>query len=108
MRSGDGGTIADLSVSHHKSLQLMRQHYRQLEEMVRAAESRKTSITLHIHKVCVFVHSESHTCSVQPSDTLGQIIIQTKRSSSFKIFITIEIGAVKVSFYRGIKYSECP
>lgn len=51
MRSGDGGTIADLSVSHHKSLQLMRQQSRQLEEMVTTAETRKAKITHHIHEV---------------------------------------------------------
>ena len=51
MRSGDGGTIADLSVSHHKSLQLMRQQSRQLEDIVRTAETRKAKITQHIHEV---------------------------------------------------------
>lgn len=51
MRSGDGGTIADLSVSHHKSLQLMNQQCRELEDMVRTAEAKKARTTQHIHKV---------------------------------------------------------
>ena len=61
MRSGDGGTVADLTVSHHKSLQLMRQQNRQLEDLVRDAETRKAKITQHIHKV---FHEDTHNNSL--------------------------------------------
>ena len=43
--------MADLTVSHHRSLQLMNQQKRELEELVRAAETRKTRITQRIHQV---------------------------------------------------------
>ena len=43
--------MADLTVSHHRSLQLMNQQKRELEELVRATETRKTRITQRIHQV---------------------------------------------------------
>ena len=51
MRSGDGGTVAALTVSHHKSLLLMREQSRQLEEVVRSEGERKRRVTQHIHQV---------------------------------------------------------
>ena len=49
LRSGDAGTIADLVLSHHKSLQLMADYCQQLETSGREIEKWKTSLTQHIH-----------------------------------------------------------
>ena len=49
LRSGDGGTIADLVLSHHKSLQLMADYCQQIEISVREMEAEKASLTRHIH-----------------------------------------------------------
>lgn len=49
LRSGDGGTIADLVLSHHRSLQLMADYLQELEVSVREVETEKVSLTKHIH-----------------------------------------------------------
>ncbi len=49
LRSGDAGTIADLVLSHHKSLELMANYYQQLEASGREMERSKIALTKHIH-----------------------------------------------------------
>ncbi len=49
LRSGDAGTIADLVLSHHKSLELMASYCQQLEASGREMERSKIALTRHIH-----------------------------------------------------------
>lgn len=49
MRSGDAGTIADLVISHHSSLQLMSQQNTQLEGIVREMEATKDKLQGQLH-----------------------------------------------------------
>ena len=49
LRSGDGGTIADLVFSHHRSLELMTNLCEELETLGQIMEKNKTNLTGHIH-----------------------------------------------------------
>ena len=46
---GDAGTIADLVVSHHRSLQMMSENCSQLEGQAKEAEQAKATLTRFIH-----------------------------------------------------------
>ncbi len=48
-RYGDAGTIADLVVSHHRSLQMMSENSSQLESQAKEAEKAKATLTRFIH-----------------------------------------------------------
>ena len=48
-RYGDAGTIADLVVSHHRSLQMMSENSSQLEGQAKEAEQSKAALTRFIH-----------------------------------------------------------
>ena len=50
LRSGDAGTVADLVLSHHKTLQLMLDYCSQMESIGHDLEVAKMALTKHIHR----------------------------------------------------------